>query len=106
MDKKEQLDSLKNEYEELIGKLSELSDDELSLVTGGQSSCPEVCPFQIGQRVKLVRSVAEEIKGTIITITDIQKIRSIYGGFTWVLHFNDPDDGRLRIVFYDQVDAI
>ena len=36
---KEKLNELKNEYETLNNKLKELSEDELSIVTGGNNLC-------------------------------------------------------------------
>lgn len=39
---KEELSQLKKEYETLNSKLKELSDDELRIVTGGQSFVPEI----------------------------------------------------------------
>ena len=51
---KEELNELKNEYETLTVKLQELSEDELSIVTGGNNlfvpgykglACPITLPF-------------------------------------------------------------
>ena len=51
---KEELNELKNEYETLNNKLKELSEDELSIVTGGNNlfvpgykglACPITLPF-------------------------------------------------------------
>lgn len=39
---KEELDVLKQEYESLVEKLKELSEDELITITGGEHRMPEI----------------------------------------------------------------